>query len=103
MHLGAPFGELCRDNIGGALLLEPDLGMRMDVAADRGQLVEIVAYLGEDRHGGSSVGCRHHSDSELLPPSPPGRPSLERTDLSEKMGRLGFRRDQPIMRSAAHK
>ena len=56
MHLDAPFGELYRDNIGGALLLEPDLGMRVDVAADRGQLVEIVPYLGDDRHGGSSVG-----------------------------------------------
>ena len=43
-------------SIGGALLLEPDLGMGVDVAADRGQLVETVAHLGDDRHGGSSVG-----------------------------------------------
>ena len=69
MHLGAPFGELCRDDIGGALLLEPDLGMRVDVAADRGQLVETVPYLGDDRHGGSSTGCPHHTDSA------PSRPS----------------------------
>ena len=40
MHLAAIFGELCRDELGGALLLEAELRVGVDVAADRGQLVE---------------------------------------------------------------
>ena len=35
MHLAAPFGKLVGNNLGGALLLKPDLRMGMDVAADR--------------------------------------------------------------------
>ena len=38
MHLAAVFGELGRDQFGGALLLEADLRMGVDVAADPGQL-----------------------------------------------------------------
>ena len=56
MHLAAIFGELLRDQIAGALLGEAKLGMGVDVAADRAQLVESVEHLGDDRHGGSRKG-----------------------------------------------
>src|SRR3954447_21173427 len=69
MHLAPPFGEFLRDEIGGALLLEPDLGMGVDVAADPGQLVEMVTQLGDNRHGSSGTGWCHHTGSP--PPRPP--------------------------------
>src|SRR6266446_7414809 len=56
MHLAAIFGELLRDQITGPLLGEAELGMGMDVAADLGQLVEIVEGLGDDWHDGSGGG-----------------------------------------------
>ena len=43
MHLAAELGELGRDQVGGALLGEGEFGMGVDVAADRGQFVVIVA------------------------------------------------------------
>ncbi len=42
MHLDAPLCELFRDDAGGADLLEPDLGMRMEIPADRGEFVGIA-------------------------------------------------------------
>ena len=56
MHLAAIFGELLRDDIAGPLLGEAELGMGVDVAADLGQLVEIIEDFGDDRHGGSGTG-----------------------------------------------
>src|SRR5438045_9440384 len=53
MHLAAIFGELLRDEIAGPLLGEAELRMRMNVAADLGQLVEIIEDLGDHWHGGS--------------------------------------------------
>ena len=50
IDLAAVFGELCRDQVRGALLGEGELGMGVDVAADRSQLVAIVEHLGNDRH-----------------------------------------------------
>jgi hypothetical protein len=67
--LPRPLGKFCRDEVGGALLLEPDLGMGVDVATDPGQLVEIVPHFGDDRHGGSSAGSCHHTGSALPRPT----------------------------------
>src|SRR5205085_6321845 len=53
MHLAAIFGELLRDEIAGPLLGEAELRMRMDVAADLGQLIKIVEDLGDYWHAGS--------------------------------------------------
>jgi hypothetical protein len=63
MHLAAIFLELLPNDFRCALLLEAELGMGMDVAADLGQLVEIVQHLGDDRHVGSdrSAIAPHHS------------------------------------------
>ncbi len=36
MHLAAIFLELRRDDVGGAILLEPDLRMGMDIATNLG-------------------------------------------------------------------
>ena len=38
MHLDAPFLQLLRDDVGGAMLLQAEFGMGMDVLADVGQL-----------------------------------------------------------------
>ncbi len=53
MHLNAILGELLRDQIAGALLGEAELGMGVDVASDRAQLVGEFEHLGDDRHDGS--------------------------------------------------
>jgi hypothetical protein len=50
IDLAAVFGQLYRHQIRGPLLGEGELGMRMDVTADRNQLVAIVEHLGNDRH-----------------------------------------------------
>ena len=59
MHLDAELFELAGDEIGGALLLEPQLGMGMDVAPPFGQLVVKGADLVDDRHGCSWFGSRY--------------------------------------------
>ena len=51
MHLdAAKFGELCGNEIGGAAFLEPEFGMRVDVAPDAGQLVMEPGNGIENRH-----------------------------------------------------
>ena len=50
IDLAAIFGELCRNEVRGALFGKGELGMGMDVAADCNQLVAIVEHLGNDRH-----------------------------------------------------
>ena len=58
MHLDAEPLESLGDEIGGALFLETELGMGMDVAPPFGQLVVNAADLVDDRHGCSWVGAR---------------------------------------------
>ena len=66
MHLdAAEFGELGGDEIGGALLLEAELGMRMDVAPDGGQLVVEPGNGIENRHR-----IPRHAADNPLPLSP---------------------------------
>ena len=50
MHLDAEPLELFGDQIGGALFLEAELGMGVDVAPPFGQLVVKAADLVDDRH-----------------------------------------------------
>ncbi len=50
MHLAAELGELIRDQVGRAPLGKSELRMSVNVAADRRQLVLIMAHLGNDRH-----------------------------------------------------
>ena len=49
-HLAAPALQLLGDDVAGALLLETQLGMHVDVAADRGQFVVIGGNLVENAH-----------------------------------------------------
>ena len=42
MHLDAPLLQLVGDDARGAHLLEADLGMRVQIAADRGEFVGIA-------------------------------------------------------------
>ncbi len=42
MHLDAPLRQFFRDDAGGADLLEADLGVRMEIPADRGEFVGIA-------------------------------------------------------------
>ena len=51
MHLDAPLGELGRDDLGRAVLLQPDLRVGMQVAADGGQLIVEAADRLDGRHG----------------------------------------------------
>ena len=51
MHLDAPFGELRCNDVGGAPLLEADLGMGVNVAADRREFVMEAANGFEIGHG----------------------------------------------------
>ncbi len=50
MHVAAKFGKLGRDQIRRALFGEGQFGVGMDVAADRRQLVLIIAHFGNDWH-----------------------------------------------------
>ena len=50
IDLAPVFGELAGDEVRSALFGKGELGMRMDVAANRNQLVPIVEHLGNDRH-----------------------------------------------------
>ncbi len=43
MDLDAPFLQLLRDEIRGAVFFQPEFGMGMDVAADGGQFVLVEA------------------------------------------------------------
>ena len=52
MDRDAPLGELLGDQVRGALLLEAELGMGMDVAAQRGDLRRIGQDGFDDLHGG---------------------------------------------------
>src|SRR5262249_44802012 len=45
------FGELLGDKIAGPLLNEAQFGMGVDIAADLGQFVHVVAHFGNGRHG----------------------------------------------------
>src|SRR4029450_804120 len=51
MHLDAELFQPLGDEIGGALFLEAELAMRMDVAPPFGQLVVKAADIVDDRHG----------------------------------------------------
>ncbi len=74
MHLAAIFGELFRDQIAGALLGEAELGMGVDVAADFGQLVEVVEDLGDDRHEG--LRCRRTGSGAIVMRAPKSRRTI---------------------------
>ena len=50
MHLDAPFLQLARDQIGGAVLLQPEFRIGVDVLADRGEFGVVAADL-VDRRG----------------------------------------------------
>ena len=50
VHLDAPLGELGRDDLGRAVLLEPELRVGVQVAADGGQLIVEAADRLEGRH-----------------------------------------------------
>ena len=45
MHLDAPFLQLPRNQLGGAVLLQPEFRVGVDVAADRGQFRVVAADL----------------------------------------------------------
>jgi hypothetical protein len=53
MHLDAELGELRRDQVGRALLLEAELGMGVDVAPPGGQLVVELLDARDHGHGRS--------------------------------------------------
>src|ERR1700751_741727 len=50
MHLDAPLRELLGDNAGGAHLLEPDLGMGVEVAPNGGQFGGVALDAVDGRH-----------------------------------------------------
>ncbi len=50
MHLDAPTRQLVGDDAGGAHLLEPDLGMGMQIATDRGEFFGIAVDAFECGH-----------------------------------------------------
>ena len=60
VHLEAELLQLARHDVGGALLLEAELGMRMQVAPPRGHLVVKAADAieGLHAHGLGLLGCR---------------------------------------------
>ena len=43
MHLDAPFLQLTRDEIGGAMLLQPELRIGMNILTDRGEFAVVAA------------------------------------------------------------
>ena len=49
MHLDAPFLQLARDEVGGAMLFQPEFRIGMDVLADRGEFAVIAADLVDRR------------------------------------------------------
>lgn len=53
MHLDAPALQLVGDDAGGADLLEADLGVGVDVAADGGEFVGVAV----DAVNGGHVSC----------------------------------------------
>ena len=52
VDLDAPGGQLRGDDVGGAALLERDLGVGVEVMPRRHQLVEVTEDLGGKVHGG---------------------------------------------------
>ena len=60
MHGAAELGELGRDEVGGAMLLEAELGMRMQVPPPRRHLVVVRLDAIEGLHvrGLGLLGCR---------------------------------------------
>ena len=65
MDRDAPFGQLGRHHIGGAVFLEGGFGMLVDVAADRGQFVAMGLHILEKvfGHGGLSFQRNFRKDS----------------------------------------
>ena len=57
MHLDSPLLQLLRDKLGGAVLLQPQFRMGMDIAANGGQLILIEA--GPIEHGWVIHGLGH--------------------------------------------
>ncbi len=51
VHLDPPVGELLGDHIGGAVLLEGDLGMAVDVPAPGLHVLGELGDAVDDRHG----------------------------------------------------
>jgi hypothetical protein len=68
----APLGELLGDQVRGALLLEAELGMRVEVAAQRGDLRRIGQDGFDDLHGGLR-GERPSLPAGRCPVSPMGK------------------------------
>src|SRR5205085_8741533 len=64
MHLDAPGGEPLGHDPGGALLLEADLGMGVEVAAERDELVHVGGDAFEG-HFGAPAGCWSVSRSQI--------------------------------------
>ena len=80
VHLDAPLGELGRDDLRRAVLLQPDLRVGMQVAADGGQLIVKAADRLDGRHGLSHRlspwRCAPHRPTwRAPPPDRRGRPA----------------------------
>src|SRR5207237_1619968 len=62
-----PFGELRRDHVGGAVLFEAELGMRVDVPPDGGDRRRLQRDGVEDVHPRSLAGIRENRAMKSTP------------------------------------